>query len=252
MLEIKNMIRKIRIMIIQNLYTITLRQKYVSSSPALIVAPHPDDETFGCSGLIAEKVRKSSKVYILFLTAGEKSLHTVAKEQIQHERRQSAILAMQALGLNEKHLLWLDLSDGGIPRKHDEEFGVVVDEIVKVIERTGAKEVYAPHYFEGWSDHIAAHEITVEAVKNFGNKVDFYLYWVWTWYYLSVVNMFKLPKSKMFKLPIRSVYDKKHLAIEAYTSNKTQNGEPYMGHLPKIFMKSFSWPYEVYEKVENK
>jgi len=37
---------------------------------ALIVAPHPDDEIFGCGGLISRLKKAGSKVYVLFLTVG--------------------------------------------------------------------------------------------------------------------------------------------------------------------------------------
>lgn len=40
---------------------------------ALIIAPHPDDEIFGCGGLISRLKRAGSEVYVLFLTVG----HTV-------------------------------------------------------------------------------------------------------------------------------------------------------------------------------
>ncbi|MDO8649129.1 MAG: PIG-L family deacetylase [Candidatus Peregrinibacteria bacterium] len=36
----------------------------------LIVAPHPDDEVFGCGGLIHRCKREGGEVYVLFLTVG--------------------------------------------------------------------------------------------------------------------------------------------------------------------------------------
>lgn len=36
----------------------------------LVVAPHPDDEIFGCGGLISRAKRAGAKVYVLFLTVG--------------------------------------------------------------------------------------------------------------------------------------------------------------------------------------
>ncbi len=37
----------------------------------LILAPHPDDEVFGCGGLIAKMIRQNCEVYVLYITVGE-------------------------------------------------------------------------------------------------------------------------------------------------------------------------------------
>ena len=36
----------------------------------LVLAPHPDDEVFGCGGLIARAKREGAKVYVLYFTVG--------------------------------------------------------------------------------------------------------------------------------------------------------------------------------------
>jgi len=41
-----------------------------ANKKVLIVAPHPDDEVFGCGGLIAKLKRLNSEVYVLFVTVG--------------------------------------------------------------------------------------------------------------------------------------------------------------------------------------
>lgn len=42
-----------------------------SNKKVLILAPHPDDEVFGCGGLIAKMLRQNCKVYVLYITVGE-------------------------------------------------------------------------------------------------------------------------------------------------------------------------------------
>lgn len=91
----------------------------------LILAPHPDDETIGCAGIIQEALRQGAKVQVVYFTNGdnnqlafivyEKRL-TFKKGEFIHMgevRRKEAINAMQALGLNEENLIFLGYPDFG-------------------------------------------------------------------------------------------------------------------------------------------
>ncbi|MDO8510008.1 MAG: PIG-L family deacetylase [bacterium] len=93
----------------------------------LVIAPHPDDEIFGCGGLIARFKREGGQVYVLYLTVGttrDFSGNGLSTE----EERQSEIKAVaeylsfdgwkMAFPGNEYHLQ-LD----GIPQKR------LIDEI---------------------------------------------------------------------------------------------------------------------------
>lgn len=43
----------------------------IENLTALILAPHPDDEVFGCGGIIHRLKKAGSRVYVLYLTVGE-------------------------------------------------------------------------------------------------------------------------------------------------------------------------------------
>ncbi|WP_287171998.1 PIG-L family deacetylase [Mesorhizobium sp.] len=43
------------------------------STPAVIVAPHPDDEMLGCGGVAAKKIASGAKVRLVFVTDGAAS-----------------------------------------------------------------------------------------------------------------------------------------------------------------------------------
>lgn len=42
----------------------------LSSATALVIAPHPDDEAFGCGGLIHRLKASGNRVYVLYMTVG--------------------------------------------------------------------------------------------------------------------------------------------------------------------------------------
>jgi LmbE family N-acetylglucosaminyl deacetylase len=91
----------------------------------LILAPHPDDETIGCAGIIQQALNIGAKVKIVYLTSGdanefafivyEKRL-TLKKNELIHMgevRQQEARNAMKLLGLNESDLVFLGYPDFG-------------------------------------------------------------------------------------------------------------------------------------------
>ena len=53
--------------------------------PVLVIAPHPDDETLGCGGLIAASVRAGHRVHTVFVTEGGAS-HPACRSWTRPER----------------------------------------------------------------------------------------------------------------------------------------------------------------------
>jgi len=91
----------------------------------LILAPHPDDETIGCAGIIQESVSKKAELKVVYLTNGdhnqiafivyEKRL-TLRKGEFIHMgevRRNEAIKAMKLLGVDSNNLIFLGYPDFG-------------------------------------------------------------------------------------------------------------------------------------------
>jgi LmbE family N-acetylglucosaminyl deacetylase len=64
----------------------------------LVIAPHPDDETLGCGGIIALQSRAGDKVYVLIVTDGGRSgAGGLGREEIARRRNQEAREAITAL-----------------------------------------------------------------------------------------------------------------------------------------------------------
>ena len=83
----------------------------------LVIAPHPDDETLGCGGLLSWASRRGRKIRVLFLTDGEASPPaslTCPPQQLASTRREEARAAAACLGLREEQLAFLGLPDGAL------------------------------------------------------------------------------------------------------------------------------------------
>ncbi len=92
----------------------------------LIIAPHPDDEALGCSGVIQRAVRAGAKLRIVYLTNGDhnefafiayKKRIPIFKSEfigMGEMRRREAVRAMAVLGLKEENLYFLGYPDFGL------------------------------------------------------------------------------------------------------------------------------------------
>jgi len=91
----------------------------------LVLAPHPDDETIGCAGIIQQAMKAGAQVRVVYLTNGDHNefAFIVYKKRIPFRkseflylgevRRKEAIKAMQLLGLPPGQLIFLGYPDFG-------------------------------------------------------------------------------------------------------------------------------------------
>ncbi|MEG3124251.1 PIG-L family deacetylase [Sphingomonas sp. GB1N7] len=84
---------------------------------AVIVAPHPDDETIGAYGLIRALKARSARVRILVVTDGAGSHPNSARwprHRLIAERRREVLAAMRNIGVPAPDVTFLGLPDGGL------------------------------------------------------------------------------------------------------------------------------------------
>lgn len=90
----------------------------LSARRLLVVAPHPDDESLGCGGLIHAFAQDGRAVKVVFVTDGGAShpgSRTWSRQRLAARRRDEARDALQALGLARSDGLFLDLRDADMP-----------------------------------------------------------------------------------------------------------------------------------------
>jgi LmbE family N-acetylglucosaminyl deacetylase len=91
----------------------------------LILAPHPDDETIACAGIIQAAIDAGAQVRVVYLTNGEHNQFAFIvyekripfrKNEFIHlgqVRRKEAVAAMRLLGLSQERLIFLGYPDFG-------------------------------------------------------------------------------------------------------------------------------------------
>lgn len=136
----------------------------------LVVAPHPDDESIGCGGLLA---LYGAQCDVLLLTDGRRGKSPLRKdvsdEEIIAVRREEMRNALQLAGV--KNFYHLDAPDSQL-KKHGKR--------VKSFDYSPYRYIFVPNSHEAHPDHIAACRF-IKRIRFWGKtKAKVYEYEVWT------------------------------------------------------------------------
>ncbi len=150
--------------------------------PALILAPHPDDESLGCGGLIAEACDRQLPPVVVVLTDGSMShpgSRTHPPERLRALRQDETRAALAALGLPQDRLHFLDLPDGRAPRDgHAMETAAA--RLAGLAHSYGVGTIFSTWEHDPHPDHVAAHVIARTAAGHVGARLVSYPVWGWT------------------------------------------------------------------------
>ena len=240
--RLKGSVKEVRASWRRALIARRLPTREVSDERAIVVAPHPDDETFGAGGVIALKRARDVPVTVIFLTDGEASLSRfpeIAPEAVGRARRNQAVAAAGCLGLDSGDVIGLSLVDGRIPREGQPGFEEAVARLVGELERRAAREVYCPHPHDGLPDHEAAAALVLAAVDRLSSPLRIVFYVVWAWFNARGPLRDRLECGSGWRLDIRPVYAQKRAAIAQYLDGeRAPGGHPYCGYLPRGVLRS--------------
>lgn len=147
----------------------------------LVLAPHPDDKSLGCGGLIAEAVAKGRAVHVAILTDGRAS-HPGSREfpppRLADLRAVEARGALAALGLPPDRLTWLGEPDGQAPT-NGAAFDALAGRLAELVARHDIATLCASAASDPHCDHEAAAMLAGEVARRTG--VRHLAYPVWTW-----------------------------------------------------------------------
>ena len=148
------------------------------AAPALVLAPHPDDETLGCGGTIVKKRRAGARVQVAFLTDG-RAPHArfLGEGRIAELRRSEAMDACAALGLHTDDLVFLDYEDGALA----EHAAAVEADVAALIRELRPTQVFAPCPWDVWPDHLTTAAVAAAAIARTGGVATLLGYAIWFW-----------------------------------------------------------------------
>ncbi len=129
----------------------------------IVLAPHPDDETFGMGGTLRLLSSMGKKVKVVVLTGGEKADgKTTDSREYSSVRKREALKAFKVLGVKDYEFL-------GFPdREISSNIKEVMEALNAMISEFDPDVIYSPSIIELNPDHRATAEISM----HFARKVE--------------------------------------------------------------------------------
>lgn len=159
---------------------INLEQMVISSDQpnqtVLILAPHPDDEVFGCGGTLAFHRRRGDVVHVIYLTDGSRGTASGRQDKsLIAQREQEVRAGLQVLGDAETQF-WR-FSDGSF-RINKTSTGLLKGQL----ETIRPDVVYVPWFGDDHPDHRVVVPLMVEALSllKVKHRCEIRQYEVWT------------------------------------------------------------------------
>ena len=214
---------------------------------ALVLAPHPDDESLGCGGLIADACQAGRPPLVVVVTDGAGSHpNSLAwpAPRLRDRRESETRDAVACLGLPPDRLAFLRLPDTRAPTEGPE-FEGAVDRLAALAAAHGCDTILAPWQHDPHCDHEAAWRMAKALAAQGGQRLLFYPVWGWL---IPPDTMLDAPAPQGWRLPIGSHLQAKALAIRSHRSQYGNliTDDPDGFRLPPALLSVFEAPFEVF------
>ena len=201
----------------------------------MVLAPHPDDESLGCGGLIALMSKAGARVSVVFVTNGAAShtSKTHPPEQLIELRKKEAMEACCILGVQEKDIHFLGQRDSGLSRFNESELKTLGQQIGALFQEGRFKALAIPWRRDPHPDHVVVNQLGAIALqgldvrsseKEHRTKKEHPIiieYPVWLWRHGELEDWPEESEVLPYRMDISEVYDTKWQAINCH---RTQLG----------------------------
>lgn len=231
---------------------------------ALVLAPHPDDETLGCGATIMRKVHAGRPVRVIFATDGRHSHCStrISPDALAAIRREEAVSACRVLGVDAGSVLFLDYEDGRL----GDYIAAAQERVLAVIREFGPGEIYVPCGIDRHADHRALRAVVASLMRDGQIHCPVYEYPIWFFSALSwtggrgprfaaAATIPARMAAALLRLSPRLVrtagyLDRKRTALaEHATQCRGLPGEPGSASLDPRFVAQFLGPYEMFFRM---
>ncbi|WP_396626365.1 PIG-L deacetylase family protein [Luteitalea sp.] len=150
------------------------RLRAAQAGPIVVLAPHPDDETLGCGGVIARRAAEGRRIVVVVVTDGRALLRRFGIDRNPTELEVSAMRkdetrrAVAILTGGKGEVRFLDVQNERLVAEQAE----TTRRITALLSELRPAELYVPSPFEGHAEHVATNAIARAACEASGACAD--------------------------------------------------------------------------------
>lgn len=200
--------------------------------PTVVVAPHPDDETLGAGGLIANLCRQNIALTVVAVSDGENAY--ADRQELGKVREGEQNEALVRLGVDRKNVHRLRLPDKELAAWQES-----LEKSLSALISPGM-HIVAPWPKDFHPDHEACGRAAERVASKYGLQLTFYLFWTWHRGVPGMLNGSRLVSLHLTKEDRRT----KLYALEAHISQfEHADGAPILS--PELLLPA-EREFEVY------
>lgn len=204
----------------------------------IVLSPHPDDETLGSGGLIADLCKKNIEVWVIAITDGENSYTDI--KNLREIRKKEQINALETLGVPRDRIIRFALEDSTVQNNEQQLERLLLPFI------NHETHLVAPWIGDFHSDHEATGRVAIKIAQKTGALLSFYFFWTWHTATRSSLEQFAL-----YLYPLDSeTYQSKQKALQCYMSQQQHSSGKSI--LPPHLLLPALRPFEVYFPYDYK
>jgi LmbE family N-acetylglucosaminyl deacetylase len=163
----------------------------------MVFTPHPDDDTFGCGGIMAILAKNKNKVIVVIYTNDNKGSYDLemTRERLAKIRKAEEEAACDVLGIPKENIIWLGYEDGDLEYADPRRLRGEACRLIKMYRPDAVFSIDPGSDHERWhkTDHRMAAFITKDAFL----AAEWHLYYPHHWL---------VEKLKPYRVPVAFYY----------------------------------------------
>lgn len=214
-----------------------------ASGRCVVIAPHQDDEAFGCAGLILTHRAAEQPVDIVYLTDGAASHPDhprLSHRAISHLRRNEAAQAMQHLRVPASALHFLDAPDGTLAQLDSTTLEELAARLAALLIALQPSQLFLPCRDDSSAEHTGGFQLTMRALQIGQLQPRIFEYPVWARWRPQQFLKLGLSNLSQWRLAFPQHVALKRAALSAYVS-QIEPTPPWPDPvLPRGFVRCFA------------
>lgn len=223
----------------------------VTLGSTIVVAPHPDDESLGCGGLLALLADFGNPAHVLVMTDGSRShpnSPSYPAARLAALREQETLDALTALGLPASSARFLRHRDCGLPAAGTVAFAKAAMQLREMLVALTPATLLVPWRRDPHCDHEATWRLLREATVGLPAPPRWLEYPIWAWTQAESEAAPQTDDDHASRLDISPLLARKEQAIARHRSQMGAliHDDPGGFVLEPAMLAHFARPWELF------